>query len=134
MNKLCNGKIKLPKRLVKEGVEDGCHTIATKLCQNCGKHFCHNHIKKHACYDDLPKVSKTKARQVVKELAEMDNEKEIAKKFNLTIEQVQEIMTDAGYLSCPNCSRYVESGEMLHNPEDDSDYACDACAGNWGWE
>lgn len=50
---LCEGKIKIPKYLLKQGVEDNCHNIATEYCEDCGKHFCFRHISrdKHD-YDD----------------------------------------------------------------------------------
>jgi hypothetical protein len=48
---ICAGKIKLPKRLMKEGVDDGCYNFAFKKCSDCNKWLCHIHIKKdkHEC-------------------------------------------------------------------------------------
>ena len=54
--KHCQGKIHIPKRLLKEGITDECHNFAFKICKDCGKLLCHNHINKdkHKC-DDLVK-------------------------------------------------------------------------------
>lgn len=52
---LCQGKIKLPKRLITQGVEDSCHNIATYYCEDCGKEFCSKHSSrnKHNCDDSI---------------------------------------------------------------------------------
>ena len=52
---ICQGKIKLPKRLIAEGVKDDCHAFASQYCEDCGKEFCHNHIDrdKHKCDDSV---------------------------------------------------------------------------------
>ena len=49
MVNVCNGKIKIPKKLIKKGITDECHNIAYKICGVCRKYFCHNHIYKHQC-------------------------------------------------------------------------------------
>lgn len=53
--KQCNGKIKLAKKYIKEGIEDNCHAYASEFCEDCGKEFCHNHINrdKHKCDDSV---------------------------------------------------------------------------------
>ena len=54
----CCGNIKLPKNLIKEGMENSCHNLAYKICEECGNYFCHNHInpEKHDC-ESLEKPS-----------------------------------------------------------------------------
>ena len=55
----CEGMIKLSKKLAKEvGLEkpeDRCHAWASYVCEDCDKHFCHNHIdrSKHKCDDSV---------------------------------------------------------------------------------
>jgi hypothetical protein len=51
---LCQGEIYLPKRLRGE-VDNKCHNIATEICEDCGKAFCHRHINrdKHKCDDSV---------------------------------------------------------------------------------
>ena len=40
---LCNGKIKLSKKEVAEGIEDGCHLQGIIYCEDCGGSFCSRH-------------------------------------------------------------------------------------------
>lgn len=51
MLRTCSGKVKMQKYLYAQGVDDGCHNIATIVCEDCGKSFCHKHIgqDKHIC-------------------------------------------------------------------------------------
>jgi hypothetical protein len=54
MPEQCVGKIKIPKRLLLEGVDDRCHNFAFKVCPVCRGWYCHNHIKKdkHECVEE----------------------------------------------------------------------------------
>lgn len=81
-------------------------------------------------------LTKKQKEDVVNMLAGNHTEDEVLEKYSLhSINQdaIVEIMFVAGYCACPNCNQYVESGEMYVNPEDESDYVCDACGKNWGW-
>lgn len=51
----CVGKIKLPKRLIKEGVDGRCHNIAYEVCPDCKGYYCHYHINrgKHECISSI---------------------------------------------------------------------------------
>ena len=64
-----------------------------------------------------------------------EKEKDIIKKHNLKVgeDELTEILSLLGFTCCPHCGTWMESGEMLSNPEDDSDQACDGCAISWGW-
>lgn len=55
MTELCEGKILLTKKLLKEGVTNECHNHATMYCEDCGKLFCRYHIDrdKHKCDDSI---------------------------------------------------------------------------------
>lgn len=61
------------------------------------------------------------------------NDKEVAEELGIPYDELPEIMRSLGYLSCPECSRYVEMGEMVSNPEDESEQVCEACAIGQGW-
>ncbi len=51
MREICCRKSKIPKRLLKEGVDSSCHNFGTEFCETCGMYFCYRHIdpKKHKC-------------------------------------------------------------------------------------
>lgn len=51
----CAGKIHLSKRLLNDGVTDECLNLASQICEDCGKRFCHHHINrdKHKCDDSV---------------------------------------------------------------------------------
>ena len=40
---LCEGKIKLTKKEISEGIEDSCHRKGTNYCEDCGGMFCLRH-------------------------------------------------------------------------------------------
>jgi hypothetical protein len=53
MAELCNGKVKISKKLMQElgrdTLEDSCMAWAKYNCPNCHKLFCKHHLNKHKC-------------------------------------------------------------------------------------
>lgn len=52
---ICSGTIKIPKKLIAEGMDDKCNNFGTEYCEDCGRNFCHKHINrdKHKCDDSI---------------------------------------------------------------------------------
>jgi hypothetical protein len=95
--------------------------------------------KKHKTKRKTKKKGLTKKQieYVVNELtgkpANHDRDEELAKELGVLTDDIIDLMTEHGYTYCPECSTYVESGDMIPNPEDDSEQVCDACAIGQGW-
>ena len=57
MGKLCQGRVKIPKKLQEElgRPDDSCFAYGNHICEDCGKLFCHSHINrnKHKCDDSV---------------------------------------------------------------------------------
>ena len=52
----CQGKIKLTKKEIAQGItDDSCHNTGAWHCEDCSKMFCRHHINRdrHECDDSV---------------------------------------------------------------------------------